>query len=116
MIPATLGILAWQGNFTAAEAEAILLLVAGTIIAAAIGRVCYQIALSSTGGDNGFVSMFLNLVPALSALVAYGLSLFIPDLRFQPNGLYFTGLALIGASLLVFSVQAKRHASRTGEG
>lgn len=116
MIPATIGILAWQGNIAAAGAEAILLLIAGTIIAAAIGRVCYQIALSSTGGDNGFVSMFLNLVPALSALVAYGLSPLLPDLRFRPNGLYFAGLALIGASLLAFSVQSKRDASRTGGG
>jgi hypothetical protein len=113
MIPATLGLIFWQGRFTIVGVEAILLLIAGTIIAAAIGRVCYQIALSATGGDNGFVSMFLNLLPALAALVSYGLSFWLPDLRFRPNGLYFAGLALIGASLFVFSMKSGRGATGT---
>jgi hypothetical protein len=113
MIPATLALLFWQGRFTSAGGEAILLLIAGTILAASIGRLCYQIALSATGGDNGFVSMFLNLLPALSALVAYSLSFWLPDLRFRPNALYFAGLMLIGTSLLVFSVKSGRVAAGT---
>jgi hypothetical protein len=33
-------------------------MIAGTIIAASLGRVLYQIALNVTGADNGFVTMF----------------------------------------------------------
>jgi hypothetical protein len=33
-------------------------MILGTIIAASVGRVVYQIALSVTGEDNGFVSVF----------------------------------------------------------
>ncbi len=45
-------------------------MIAGTIIAGSVGRVLYQVALTVTRGDNGFVSMFFNLVPALTAFVS----------------------------------------------
>jgi hypothetical protein len=36
----------------------------GTLASSAFGRVTHQIALTKTRNDNGFVSMFLLLVPA----------------------------------------------------
>ena len=52
-------------------------MVAGTIVAASVGRVLYQIALSVTGNDNGFVTMFFLLIPALTALISIPLSWWI---------------------------------------
>jgi hypothetical protein len=45
---------------------AILLLVVGTVASAAAGRVFYQIALTETHNDNGFVTMFFLLAPVMS--------------------------------------------------
>jgi hypothetical protein len=83
-------------------------MIVGTIIAASVGRVFYQIGLTVTGGDNGFVSMFLNLVPALTALVSLVMSPWIADLHFAIDPIFFAGLVLIGASLLLFSLKSYR--------
>src|SRR5208283_2850668 len=88
------------------EFAAIILMIVGTIIAASVGRVFFQIALTVTGGDNGFVSMFLNLVPALTALISFALSWGIPALHFAFDARFFVGLALIAASLLLFSLKS----------
>jgi drug/metabolite transporter (DMT)-like permease len=91
---------------------AILLMLAGTIIAGSVGRVFYQVALTTTGADNGFVSMFFNLVPALTALISLALSRWIVDLHFVFDPAFFFGLALIAASLLLFSWQSWRQPAR----
>ena len=52
--------------------------------------------------------MFFLLVPALTGLISLPLSLAIPDLKFSINPLYFVGLALIAAALLLFSYQSWR--------
>ena len=91
---------------------AILLMLAGTIIAGSIGRVFYQVALTTTGGDNGFVSMFFNLVPALTALISFSLSRWIADLHFVFDPTFFVGLTLIAASLLLFSWESWRQPPR----
>jgi drug/metabolite transporter (DMT)-like permease len=91
---------------------AILLMLAGTIIAGSVGRVFYQVALTTTGADNGFVSMFFNLVPALTALVSLSLSRWIADLHFIFDSAFFFGLALIAASLLAFSLMSWRQPRR----
>lgn len=84
----------------------IVFLMLGTIVAAAAGRVYYQIALTKTGNDNGFVTMFFLLIPGLTALISLPLSRWIPDLRFNIDPMFFVGLALITAALFVFSYQA----------
>ena len=94
------------------QVAAIILMIAGTIIAASVGRVFYQIALTVTGNDNGFVTMFFNLVPALTALVSLILSWWIVDLHFAADPLFFVGLALIAVSLLLFSLKAWRQPPR----
>ena len=84
----------------------------GTIVAASIGRVVYQIALTVTGGDNGFVTMFLNLVPALTALVSFILSRWIADEHFAINPTFFVGSLVIGVSLVLFSLKSWRQPAR----
>ncbi len=113
LIPSTVFILYWRSELRFGdEWVAIVLMIAGTIIAASVGRVFYQIALTVTGGDNGFVTMFLNLVPALTALISLALSWWIADLHFAADPWFFAGSALIGASLLLFSLKAWRQPAR----
>ena len=78
----------------------------GTIVAASVGRVLYQIALSVTGADNGFVTMFFLLIPALTALISLPLSWWIPDLHFAVSLMFYIGLAVVSASLLFFSLKS----------
>jgi drug/metabolite transporter (DMT)-like permease len=86
--------------------DAILLLLLGTFAAAVVGRVFYQIALTSTDNDNGFVTMFFLLVPALSALITVPLSWWIPDLHFVAGRAFFVGLLLITTPLLLFLLKS----------
>ena len=113
LIPATLVILARRTDFGFdGELPAVALAVFGTIVAASVGRVLFQIALTVTGGDNGFVSMFLNLVPALTAVISFALSGWIPDLHFAFDLRFFLGLGLIAASLAMFSLRSWRAPAR----
>lgn len=110
LIPTTLFILYQRSELNfGGHLTAILLMLVGTIIAASIGRVLYQIAMTVTGGDNGFVTMFFNLVPALTALISLPMSRWIPDLRFVVDPMFFFGLAVISASLMIFSLKAWQH-------
>jgi hypothetical protein len=106
LIPGSLIILVSRSELDFAQAPAILLMMIGTIIAASIGRVFYQVALTVTGNDNGFVTMFFLLVPALTALISLPMSWWIPDLHFSIGISFFVGLALIGVSLLLFSLRS----------
>ena len=107
LIPTTVFILYRRSELQfGGDIVAVLLMIAGTIIASSIGRVIYQIALTVTGGDNGFVTMFLNLVPALTALVSLILSWWIADLHFAADPMFFFGLSLVAASLLLFSLKS----------
>ena len=83
------------------------MLVAGAVAAAALGRLLYQLALSATGEDNGFVTMFFLLGPALSGLYSWILSNWIEGARFNANGAYFIGLAVTAASLFYFAFRAR---------
>ena len=91
---------------------AIILMIVGTIIAASVGRIFYQVTLTVTGGDNGFVTMFWFLVPALTALISLLMSWWIADLHFTVDPMFFIGLVLIATSLLLFSLQSWRQPSR----
>jgi hypothetical protein len=110
LIPATVALLtlhpgpAGRGQ----AAAAIVFLVIGTLASAAAGRVLYQVALAATKNDNGFVTMFFLTVPGLTTLISIPLSWWIPELRFVASPLFFSGLALVAAPLLFFSVRAWR--------
>lgn len=86
------------------SAVAILLLLVGTLASSAAGRVFYQIALTATENDNGYVSMFFLLMPPLSALIALALSPWIPALWFVPRRMFFLGMALVTFPLILLSL------------
>lgn len=96
--------------FDAQTLSGVFLLMLGTIVAAAAGRVYYQIALTKTGNDNGFVTMFFLLIPGLTALISMPLSRWIPALRFIVDPMFFLGMGLITISLFAFSYQALQRA------
>ncbi len=106
LIPITALVLYNRSEFSFGEPAAIVLMVAGTIIAASLGRVLYQIALTVTDNDNGYVTMFFLLVPALTSLISLALSWWIPDLHFVVGPLFFFGLFLNASSLLIFSLKS----------
>jgi drug/metabolite transporter (DMT)-like permease len=106
LIPITLFILYTRSELQFNQFGAVLLMMVGTIIAASLGRVFYQIALSATGNDNGFVTMFFLLVPALTGLISLPLSWWIAELRFTADPVFFFGLLAIAASLLLFSLNS----------
>jgi hypothetical protein len=109
LIPATLLILHHRSELQFGDQfVAVALMIIGTIIAASVGRVFYQISLTVTGGDNGFVTMFWFSVPALTALISRFLSWWIADLHFAVDPMFFLGLVLIAASLLLFSLKSWR--------
>jgi hypothetical protein len=105
LIPATILILYWRSELFNDQFLAIALMIVGTIIAASVGRVLYQVALTVTGYDNGFVTTFFLLVPALTGLISAPLSLWIPDLHFRVGPVFFIGLLAIAGSLLLFSLK-----------
>ena len=112
LIPGCLAILYWRNELNFDQLEPMLLMIFGTIVAASVGRVMYQVALTITGGDNGFVTMFLNLVPALTALISLALSHWIADEHFAINPPFFLGSAVIAASLVLFSLKSWRQPAR----
>ena len=66
----------------------------------------YQVALSVTGNDNGFVTMFFLLIPVLTALISLLLSRWISDLHFAVGWMFYVGLFVVSASLLFFSLKS----------
>src|ERR1700722_6045851 len=87
---------------------AVLLLLLGTLAGSAAGRVFYQMALTATKDDNGYVTMFFLLIPAVSSLISFILSRWIPGLQFVPSATFFVGLALVTSSLLMLWLASRR--------
>jgi drug/metabolite transporter (DMT)-like permease len=115
LIPVTLLILYTRSELQFNQLGAVLLMMVGTIVAASLGRVFYQVALSTTGNDNGFVTMFFLLVPALTGLISLPLSWWIAELRFTADPVFFFGLLAIAASLLLFSLKTWNRAGPAGK-
>ena len=90
------------------SAVAILLLLVGTLAASAAGRVFYQMALTTTRDDNGYVTMFFLLIPAFSALISWMLSGWIPGLQFAPRPMFFIGMGLVTIPLFLLSLTSWR--------
>ena len=113
LIPTTMLILYSRSKLQFGDQyTAIALMIAGTIIAGSLGRILYQVALTVTGGDNGFVSMFFNLVPALAAFISLAMSFWLAALHFVVNPIFLVGLALSVGSLLLFSLKSWRQPAR----
>jgi len=95
-------------HFSPPSTTAVLLLLLGTLAGSAAGRVFYQMALTATKDDNGYVTMFFLLIPALSSLISFMLSWWIPGLQFVPSAMFFVGMALVTVSLFLLSVTSWR--------
>jgi len=106
LVPAAGLILHLRSDLHFGQAVPIILMITGTVVAASFGRVLYQIALSVTGNDNGFVTMFFLLIPALTALISLALSGWIADLHFAVSLMFYLGLTTVSASLLLFSLKS----------
>jgi drug/metabolite transporter (DMT)-like permease len=106
LIPVAGFILYWRSELDFGQIVPVILMIAGTIVAASVGRVLYQIALNVTGNDNGFVTMFFLLIPALTALISIPLSWWISDLHFAVSWMFYVGLVVVSASLLFFSLKS----------
>ena len=106
LIPAAGFFLYWRSELHFGQIVPVILMIAGTIIAASVGRVLYQIALNVTGDDNGFVTMFFLLIPALTALISIPMSWWISDLHFAVSWMFYVGLFVVSASLLFFSLKS----------
>lgn len=106
LIPITAFLLYQHANLHFGQVVPVIMMIAGTIVAASVGRVLYQIALSATGNDNGFVTMFFLLIPALTALISLPLSWWISDLHFAVSWMFYVGLVVVSASLLFFSLKS----------
>ena len=101
-------------NLSEQSAVAILLLLVGTLAASAGTRLFYQMALTATKNDNGYVTMFFLLIPALSALISFMLSHWIPGLRFVPRPMFFVGMAVVTIPLLALSWASWRDSQPRG--
>ncbi len=112
LIPIALARARFSGSahFSEHSAAAVLLLLVGTLAASAAGRVFYQMALNETRNDNGYVTMFFLLIPALSALISIPLSGWIPNLTFIPGPAFFIGMALVTAPLAALTLISRREA------
>jgi len=106
LIPTAGLLLFWRSGLGFGQIVPVILMIAGTIVAASLGRVLYQIALSVTGNDNGFVTMFFLLIPVLTALISLFLSRWIADLHFAVSWMFYVGLFVVSASLLFFSLKS----------
>ena len=106
LIPTAGLFLYWRSGLHFGQAVPVILMIAGTIVAASLGRVIYQTALSVTGNDNGFVTMFFLLIPALTALISLSLSWWLSDLHFAVSWMFYVGLIVVSASLLFFSLKS----------
>ncbi len=106
LVPTAGLVLLWRTGLHFGPAVPVILMIVGTIVAASLGRVLYQIALSVTGNDNGFVTMFFLLIPALTALISLFLSRWISDLHFAVSSMFYVGLVVVSTSLLFFSLKS----------
>jgi len=70
--------------------------------------------LRATKNDNGYVTMFFLLIPALSALISFMLSHWIPGLQFVPRPMFFVGMALVTIPLLALSLASWRDSQPRG--
>jgi drug/metabolite transporter (DMT)-like permease len=112
LIPAAVVFLYWRSELDFGQVVPVVLMIGGTIIAASLGRVLYQISLSVTGNDNGFVTMFFLLIPVLTALISLALSRWIADLHFAVSWMFYVGLFVVSTSLLFFSLRSWEQPSR----
>jgi hypothetical protein len=95
-------------QLTEEKAAAIGLLFLGTLAAAAAGRLFYQMALSATKNDNGYVTMFFLLIPGITALISLALSRWVPTLTFVSGPGFVLGMACVSGALVILAFFSRR--------
>jgi drug/metabolite transporter (DMT)-like permease len=112
LIPFTIAVAFPEDNFRfqGPSLTAVLMLLVGTLASSAAGRVFYQVALTTTDNDNGYVTMFFLVIPVVSSVISIFLSQWISDLRVVEGPMFLLGLVLVTAPLLVFSMKTWRSA------
>jgi drug/metabolite transporter (DMT)-like permease len=112
LIPLTIAIAYPEDHFRVpgASSTAVLMLLVGTLASSAAGRVFYQVALTTTDNDNGYVTMFFLVIPVVSYVISILLSQWISDLHVIEGPVFLLGLILVTAPLLVFSIKTLRSA------
>ena len=107
LIPLTIAVAYLEGYFRVQgpSSTAVLMLLVGTLASSAAGRIFYQVALTATDNDNGFVTMFFLAIPAVSSVISIILSRWISDLSVVEGPMFLLGLVLVTAPLLVFSMK-----------
>jgi drug/metabolite transporter (DMT)-like permease len=112
LIPLTIAVGYPEGSFRfqGPSSTAVLMLLVGTLASSGAGRVFYQVALTATDNDNGFVTMFFLAIPVVSSAILIFLSPWISDLHFVEGRMFLLGLVLVTAPLLVFSMKTLRSA------
>ncbi|WP_147262982.1 hypothetical protein [Roseiarcus fermentans] len=108
LIPVTLAWLLARGEPLLPQLGPTALMIVGIILADAVGRVFSQKALQATDNDNGFVTMFQNLEPAIAALLSFVLSFWFSGLGFAADRVFFAGLAVSAGGLFLFSWRSLR--------
>ena len=114
LLPFTITMSGYEGNFQiqGPSLTAVLMLLIGTMASAAAGRVFYQVALTTTDNDNGFVTMFFLAIPVLTSFISLGLSRWISDLHIVVGPAFLVGLVLVTVPLLIFSIKTWRDPNR----
>ena len=97
-------------RFQGPSSTAVLMLLVGTLASSGAGRVFYQVALTATDNDNGFVTMFFLAIPVVSSAILIFLSPWISALPLVEGPMFLVGLVLVTAPLLVFSMKMLRSA------
>jgi drug/metabolite transporter (DMT)-like permease len=110
LIPLSIAVAYPENDFRVQDlsSTAVLMLLVGTLASSAAGRVFYQVALTTTDNDNGFVTMFFLVIPVISSVISIFLSQWISDLRVIEGPMFLLGLVLVTAPLLVFSMKTWR--------
>jgi hypothetical protein len=84
------------------------------LASSAAGRVFNQLGLTATDNDNGYVSMFFLLTPALTALVSWPLSQWFKGLRFISSPGFFFRTALVTGALVLLTSAPRREVASDG--
>jgi len=116
--PAVLVIAFRRGELLTGQHHAvpIALLIIGTFMSAAIGRALYQVALRVTENDNGFVTLFFLLEPALACFISAPLSRYVASVHVRIDLVFLAGLALVVAPLFVFCLKLWRSETAASRG
>jgi drug/metabolite transporter (DMT)-like permease len=103
---AGLGLMVFLGKFPQitfiATAIQWIYFLTGTILGAIVGSALYQTAINKAAGSSGYVTTFNLLIPLLSAVIGWGLSVVGQEENVAPTTGHWIGIVLVAATLGTF--------------